>query len=111
MTLPSPDSVANYRLLLQSGLIHIRLDGSIKSVPVILTDLNEPEWLQSAGNRNQEFCCAKHQASLRSEHQFDRGVLMERARQAKQPARSGNDLQSSTHLLSTREAKDRHGAR
>jgi len=56
---PSPDSVANYRLLLKTGLIHKRLDRSVKSAPVILTDFNEPEWLQRARNRNQQFCCCR----------------------------------------------------
>ncbi len=80
---PSPDSVPNYQLLFKTGLIHKRLDRNVKSAPVIFIDFNEPEWLQRAGNRNQQFCCGEYQASLYPEHQFNGGALIEGARQAK----------------------------
>jgi hypothetical protein len=59
------------------------LDRVVKSAPVVFTDCHEPEWLQGAVDRNQHFCCADYQTSLRPEHQFNGRTLIEKAGQAK----------------------------
>ena len=68
--LHSPGAVSDYRLLFATVLIQRGLDSVVKSAPVVFTDCNASEWLQGAGNRNEHFCCAEHQASLRPEHQL-----------------------------------------
>ena len=105
----SPDSIPDDRFLFKSVLIHVRLDDSVKSAPIVVADLKEPERLQSAGNRNQQFCCPENQASFRPEHQLNNGTLIERAGQANQSASNGNHLQFSMHLLSVSQAKNRRG--
>jgi len=52
-------------IVVQDGPYQPRLDRSAKSAPVVLTDFNEPEWLQSAGDRSQHFCAAEHLANPR----------------------------------------------
>jgi|ERR1700687_2808182 len=61
--------------------------------------------LQSAGDRRQHFCCAKHRPRVRQEHQFDTRALIQKAGQGQQSAGDTNDLQLASNAVSTLEAQ------
>ena len=67
---------------------------------MVFINCDEPERLQSAGDRGQHFCCAKHRSRLRHEHQLDARAPIHRAGQVQQSASDGNDLQLTSNAAS-----------
>jgi hypothetical protein len=105
--LPSP--IVDYRSLFTTVLIDTELNKISESALIVFIDRNEPERLQSAGERWQHLCCAQHCPRVGHEHQFDASALIQRAGQVQQSPCDGNDLQPASNSAAALEAKDSRG--